>query len=369
MPTVQTSRGLESDVGSIASLLHGPEAESWDDDMIQPVETAYYYPEPYWLMRDRNWVKTLLLFFDEVAILLPDYMLGRHRAADPSLVEPLEDKGLLRILHPEWFVDTELTERMTETLVDLITGGAFDHLPADESFAELSMSRMGYGAAEDLARMVYDELEKRGLARPTEDGVSIPMHWRIRAVYLLLLAQLAREAGRRHGFDLHPATNTDGASEVLGSFFNLKPMPSRGQVVSFDLETVSIDLDAVPLDDVLGFRRENADSYRRYATELRSFALQLSLVDELERDRMLTDRRAAIEEEARELTGRVRKAFKTPNRVTGFGLGLAGAAWLLATAHPVPAALGLLGTITRMVPEKNVGTVYSYLFEAHRKLG
>lgn len=331
-------------------------------------ETAYYYPEPYWLLRDSSWVKTLLLFFDEVAILLPDYMMGRHRTADPSLVEPLEDRGLLRILQPEWFVDAELTERMTDTVVTLITEGAFDDLSADEPFAELSMSRMGYGAVEDLARMVYEELEARGLARPTEDGVSIPMHWRIRSVYLLLLAQLAREAGRRQGLDLHPATNIDRASEVLGSFFNLSPMPSRGQVVAFDLETVSIDLDSVALDDVLAFRDENADSHRRYMSDLRSFALEMSLLDEIERAQMLSDRRAAIEEEARELTGRVRKAFKTPKKATGFGLGLVGAAWSLATMNKVPAALGALGAITGMMPDNSGGTVYSYLFKAHRSL-
>lgn len=234
--------------------------------MTQPSETAYYYPEPYWLMSDASWV------------------------------------------------------------------------------------------------------ERRGLARPTEDGLSIPMHWRIRSVYLLLLAQLAREAGQRQGLDLHPATNTDSAGEVLSSFFNLKPMASRGHVISFDLETVSVDLDSVPLDDVLGFRTENKTLYRGYMTELRSFALQLSLVSNAERERMLNDRRVQIEEQARELTGRVRKAFKSPKKATGFGLGLTGAAWSLATMNPVPAALGLLGPITGMAPDKNVGSVYSYLFEARRKL-
>ncbi len=331
-------------------------------------ETAYYYPEPYWLMTEGAWVKTLLLFFDEVAILLPDYMVGRHRAADPALVEPLEDKGLLRVLHPEWFVDAQLTERMTEALVELISGGAFDDLPTDERFAELSMSRMGYGAVADLAQMVYEELERRGLARPTEDGVSIPMHWHIRSVYLLLLAQLAREAGQRQGFDLHPATNAPAASRLLPSFFNLAPMPSRGHVVSFDVETVSIDLDLVPLDEVLGFRQENADPYRRYMSDLRSFALQLSLVDEVERKRMLTERRAEIEAAARELTGRVRQVLKSPKKTTGFGLGLAGAAWSLGTGNPVPAALGLLGAMTGLLPDKQTGTVYSYLFEAKRNL-
>ena len=331
-------------------------------------EIAYYYPEPYWLTTDGSWIKTLLLFFDGVAILLPEYMVGRHLQADPTLVEPLEDKGLLRTLEPEWFVDATMTEQLTEAVVELITGGAFDDLPKDEPFAELSMSRMGYGAVEDLAAMVYEELERRGVASPTEDGVSIPMHWRIRSVYLLLLAQLARAAGKRHGIDLHPATNAPWAQEALGSFFNLKPMPSRGHVVSLDVETVSIDLDDVPLDDVLGFRANHADAYRKYMADLRSFALQLSLADEADRDPLLADRRAALEEEARRLTGRVRREFRSKKKVTGFGLGLAGAAWSVATLNPVPAVLGALGAIAGMAPDPGVGSAYSYLFEARRTL-
>ena len=31
-------------------------------------ETAYYYPAPYWDYRS-GWVKSLLLFFDDIAIL------------------------------------------------------------------------------------------------------------------------------------------------------------------------------------------------------------------------------------------------------------------------------------------------------------
>jgi hypothetical protein len=58
-------------------------------------ELAYYYPEPYWLARESSWIKSLLLFFDGIAILLPDYMSGRELVADPTLGEPLADQGLL----------------------------------------------------------------------------------------------------------------------------------------------------------------------------------------------------------------------------------------------------------------------------------
>lgn len=40
----------------------------------------------------------------------------------------------------------------------------------------------------------------------------------------------------------------------------------------------------------------------------------------------------------------------------------------LAAMNPVPAALGLLGAITGMAPDKDAGSVYSYLFEARRTL-
>ena len=74
-------------------------------------ETAYY-SAPYWLAEEGDWIKSLLLFFDDVAILLLNYMRGRHRDADPSLAGPLEEQGLLRILEPKEWIDAEVAERL-----------------------------------------------------------------------------------------------------------------------------------------------------------------------------------------------------------------------------------------------------------------
>jgi hypothetical protein len=192
-------------------------------------ETAYYYPEPYWLAREGGWIKSLLLVFDEVAILLPSYMQGRNVVADPTLAGPLEERGLLRILQPEVFVDGETATELTAVVEALIHEGAFEELSKAGDFAELSMSRMGFGVLEPVARRVLDELSARGLAMPTQDGVSIPMHPRIRSIYLVLLAQLARQAGARSELDLHPVTNGRGATEAFEHLADLAPMPSRGQ--------------------------------------------------------------------------------------------------------------------------------------------
>lgn len=93
-------------------------------------EVAYYYPAPYWGPVEGGWVKSLLLFFDRIAILLPGYMYGRHTAADPSLAGPLEDLGLLEVLEPNTWVDQSVTEELASVVVDLLTSGAFDDCAA-----------------------------------------------------------------------------------------------------------------------------------------------------------------------------------------------------------------------------------------------
>jgi hypothetical protein len=333
-----------------------------------PRETAYYYPEPYWLVRESGWIKSLLLFFDEVAILLPEYMRRRHLAADPTLAEPLEDRGLLRVLEPEWFVDETATTKLTDMVQWLMEQRAFENLP-ETRMAGLSMSRMGYSAIHETAHQVFEGLESRGLAVRSEDGVSIPMHPFVRAVYLVLLAQLARDTGSRHGLDLLPATSGRGVIDVFERYLELPPMPSRGRVISFDLDTVSIDLDAIPLDEVLAFREENRDTHRRYMQNLRTFSLEISGLDAGDRARAFADRQTQLTEEAQGLLRRAKEAWKSPKDVATFTLGISGAAWSFATHSPVPALLTLAGAGLAMFPGKDEGSAYSYLFKAKRELG
>lgn len=169
------------------------------DDAPVPTEIAYYYPEPYWLADEGGWVKSLLLFVDEIAILLPEYMRGRNVIADPTLAGPIEDLGLLRVIEPETFVDDATAAQLAEVIDALVEGGAFDDLGDVDRLAELSMSRMGMASLRAVAESVNAKLRERGLAKTTEDGVSIPMHPVVRSAYLLVLAQLARETGARHG--------------------------------------------------------------------------------------------------------------------------------------------------------------------------
>ncbi len=47
-------------------------------------------------MWDRgDWVKNLILFFDGVALLVPEYMKDKPRILDPAIVAGLEQHNLL----------------------------------------------------------------------------------------------------------------------------------------------------------------------------------------------------------------------------------------------------------------------------------
>lgn len=219
-----------------------------------------------------------------------------------------------------------------------------------------------------VATRINEKLRERGLARKSQDGVSVPMHPRVRSAYLLVLAQLARETGARHDLDLHPVTNGRGTDDALRRLLELDAMPSRGHAVGFDLNVVGIDLNDIPLDDVLQFKDESAGAHRAYMRNLRRFSLELVNMDQADRARILSDRRADLEDQARDLRSRALQAWRRPKDVAGFALGITGAARSVATASPIPAALAALGAGLRVLPDKAHGSAYSYLFDAQRRL-
>ena len=332
-------------------------------------DIAYYYPAPYWLADEGDWIKSLLLFFDEVAILLPDYMWGRHRDADPSLAGPLEEQGLLRILEPKEWVDAEVAEKLAEIMVDLLAEGVFDRLPEARHFAELSRSRMGYGADVELAEFLADELRQRGLARPSEDGVSIPLHPTVRTTILVILGQLARGAGERRGLVVHPATNWPTAATDLIEALSRESMPSCEGVVKLDLEPVTLDLSSIPLEEVLQLREEHREAHKAYMRSLRGFLVELGRInDPAEREAELLQRREEIAEMAH---GNRRSIGRSVGKsLASWSLGIAGGVWSAATGDVLGGSVGALGLGPNLVPDaKETVGAYSYLFAVTSAFG
>ena len=350
----------------------GPHTQSTPDPVTPSgqalPEVAYYYPAPYWSLREGDWVKSLLLFFDQIAILLPDYMHGRHTAADPSLVAPLEDRGLLKVLEPKDWVDEAMANQLAEIIVDLLVNGAFDNLPEERYFAELSQSRLGYSTDVELADFLVEELKTRNLARPSEDGVSIPLHPTVRTTILVILAQLARTAGSKRDLAIHPTTNSHRAVADLIAVLSRESMPSRGSVIALDLEPVSYNVGPIPLDDVLQFRADHLDAHRAYMRNLRRFMAELCnthIVEE--REALLIERREEIAAAAYDLRRTTARAFR--KSLGSWLFGLAGGAWSISNADLFGTALALADRISDLFGTPKTVSAYSYLFDIQRKMG
>ncbi len=334
--------------------------------MSERLDVAYYYPNPYWGMDESGWVKSLLLFFDRVSILLPDYMYGRHHAADPVLAEPLEDQGLLEVLEPNTWVDEEMAKSLAEIVSDLLANGVFEDLPEKQYFHELSQSQIGYGANVDLAKSLVSELQAKGLARPSEDGVSIPLHPVVRTTILVVLAQLARSAGNSQNLFVHPTTHDTRALRDLIDTLSRERMPSRGSVIAFDLEPVSFNMDLVPLDELLQFRAEHRASHRAYMRDLRGFMAELADFSlPQEREAHLLQRRQEIADAAHDLQRSTRRELK--RNLPSWSFGLAGAAWSAASGDPLGTVFSALGLgsdiLASQGADSNKVTAYSYLFQ------
>jgi hypothetical protein len=51
-------------------------------------EVAYYYPAPYWRMAEADWLRSFLLFFDRIAILLPRYIFSPSMEQGTAAPQP-----------------------------------------------------------------------------------------------------------------------------------------------------------------------------------------------------------------------------------------------------------------------------------------
>ena len=338
------------------------------------LDVAFYYPGQYWCNTD--WAKNVICFFDGIAMLIPEYMEDQLGFDDYPIITSLKDHDLFHVIRPEKAIDEDATKTLAEALVDIIASGRLDHLTKasdknarQSDFGSLSMSRLGYYGDADLADFVFEELKSRGLAEDSKDGVSIPMHRTIRALILVLLAQILRPKGESMGLKLSPTTDQVRLVNALNEILKQDSSSvSEGDIVSFDMAMVGADLSIVPIDEILDFRKQNYCQHRDYIQSVREFALELSCLPLREREVKFEQRQEKLEDLSAELKKIYHASWKKP--IT-FSIGIAAAAAAALDSHPaIIGTLTALTTAAGLLPGKTeeIG-VYSYLISAKQRFG
>lgn len=285
------------------------------------------------------------------------------RRRDPVLAGPLEERGLLHALEPKDWLDQKTTAGLANIIFEMLTNGAFDGLAEPSHFTELSQSRMGYAADAELGSFHVDELQQRGLAKPSEDGVSIPLLPTVRTAILVTLGQLSQNMGVRRGMTIHPTSNYGHADSELIQTLSMQAMPFRHHAVQLDMEPVTCDLSYIPLKDVLQFRREHQDAYRAYMSDLHGYMVKIAGVDEgVDRELLLLERQQELSDQAHDLQRMTRRELQKSQ--AAWSLGIAGGVWSFSTGGPIGLALSTIEFIPGFAStgSKKLGT-YTYIFD------
>jgi hypothetical protein len=344
---------------------------------------AYYASGWIWPRRQNDLVKSMLLFFDGIALALPEDLATETIASDPLLAIPLVERGLLVNFDPANVLDTRTANTLARGLTDLVKRGRWFWMRGN--LPTLTPFHYGEPAAPKAARVFEAELFKQGLIERTQDRLVVRLNSDIRLLVLTLFAQALRASLANNGVLVHPITDSSADAIIMRLILRTEGSPEkvfmddlyrpgmRGSDVmdprqlEADLINVGADLSSVPLDEVLDFRRQNGAHYRAYAAELRQFLASQSQSDIAERNRARDDRRLQIRDQAAELRHLSRAAFGVRSSV--LLLSLIGASWTATHGDLLGALLAALTASTQAIPipERNV-TAYSYLLRIREQL-
>ena len=338
----------------------------FSDESKAPPEVAFYYPGQY--LSDPDWAKNLILFFDGIGMLIPNYMKDHYNRDDLAIITGLKEHGLFHVIEPKTAVDKEATLNLASIMTDIIASGALDELNNEtNAFGSISMSRLGFDGDRELAQMIFEELKSRGLAKDTEDrGYSIPIRRTVRSLILALLAHILSHQGQKRGLDLSPATDRPEFVETLGKLASISLTPTTrttSDVITFDMNTVGVDLGLIPIEEVLAFREEHYPEYRKYSLCVRRFVRELSCMESKERNQAFEARQEELESIASDLHKLMPRTWK---KFAPFGLGLIGAAWNLNQNNWFTAAIAAATGISALLGKVDTGA-YSYLFSARSR--
>jgi hypothetical protein len=328
-------------------------------------ELAHYYGDWFWNDRQIGWIKSLLLFFDGLALALPSETATYLIDSDPVLAQPLSERGLLQNYPPDLWLKSPYPEsrrafkrflRVQEKLgipaerdlfhtdIDVVLGKEMDLTPT-EYYKELRK----FNQLLDRAKRQY------GDGKPPIKALAV-------AVTSRLLSQNIQEVA------IASVIEDESAASFVASIIGGRDNGLASVVIS-DLTHINLDLTDIPLDEVLDFRRDYGAEYRAYARQVRQFVLDLSLMSKSEQSFALAARRTELDDRAEHLRRIGRTAFGRQAVVLSFGV--AGAAWTLAHGDFWAAAFTVgaaLAGIARPTPGP-IGTAYTYILTAKATMG
>jgi len=330
-----------------------------------PRRTALFYDAPLSTPEDLALLKSMLLFFDDIAVFSMPAHAPHHPVLDPHLCAPLVERGLLQFVAPQAVTrsQTELVLRTTlhravvenaERCVAALTAGDWD---SDVPRLRGRFAGQGLMKIDELTKtdglMKFEEppaprdrdslqlfrlLAQDGVLFPDESmGDEWTVDPGVASVANSILAQAVRAAAREQGWSVEPvATRRDEARVFTAIFQDAVENAGASDIVMSDLSAVTLDLSRVGLDEILAFRARHRAAFRGYLLDLQALLVPAPKPQDV------ADRKAALVQEAHRL--RELQLRRWPKLGEGVSLAIIGATWTLARGDLLGALIGSIGS-------------------------
>lgn len=310
--------------------------------------TALFYDAPLSTPEDIGLLKSMLLFFDDIAVFsTPGYRSGPP-TIDPYLAAPLTERGLLQFVDPRVVLASQTDVVMRATLHRAAMQNAEQWLAAAVAGDwDLDVPRLQGRLSDPLAigtghmsapgdrgtLELFKYLAQDGWLLPEESTEEWLLTPGSASVANSILAQAVRTMAGQQGQLIDPvATRRDEARVFTAILEGAVENVSASDVVMSGLSAAALDLSRVGLDDILDFRSHHRIELRAYLLAVRALLAPAPTSPDA------SDRKAALGDEANRLCGLQRRRW--PNVGATVSLGITGAAWTLGGGDLLGALIG-----------------------------
>lgn len=334
--------------------------------------TALFYDAPLSTPEDLALVKSMLLFFDDVAVYSTPAHPPRPSPVNLHLCAPLVERGLLQFVAPrgETLSRTEVIVRATlqraaienaDHWLAAVSAGDWDievpRLQGRFLVPGIPATTEDSVPPEPRSLELFKLLAQDGWLFPDEstdeEWIVVPG---LASVANSLLAQAVRVAAGEQGWLIEPvATRRDEAKVFTAIVADAVDNAGAATVVTSDLSPVTFDLSRVGLDDIVDFRARHRSEFRAHVLALQAFLASAPTSSDS------ADRKATLADEAHRLRELQRRRW--PNVGPGVSLGIIGATWTLASGDLLGALIGAAGSQLLPVGPTPV-SAYTYMLRA-----
>lgn len=310
--------------------------------------TALLYDAPLSTPEDVALLKSMLLFFDDIAVFSTPAYRSHPPVIDPHLCAPLVERGLLHLVdprnvtasHTEAIIRAALHRAVIENEEDWLAAAAagdwYIEVPRlQERFPGPVLVKTSETPSSRNATSLelFKLLAQEGLLFPDQstgdEWVVIPGN---ASVANSILAQAVRATAGQQGRVIEPvATRRDEARVFSAILDSAVQNVGASNVFMSDLSAVTLDLCQVPLADILDFRVRHRNEFWAYVLALRSHLASPP-------SHQSAGRGAALADEAHRLRELQRRRWT--NHGGAVSLGVVGAAWTPASGDLLGALIG-----------------------------